>query len=1279
MQNIPIPVLFPIPTDEDDFEDLCVDILRIYWNRPGLERYGSRGQRQNGIDILDLGGVNPLHAAQCKLREFGKKLSPTTIDEEVADVLGFEFPIEKYGILTTAKGTTQAQKKVLEINQKLRDTGRRLEVELIPWGKLCRLIQAYDNVRKTYFELTVVTVDSRIGSKSPIVEEHFREASAVIMTLSLTAAIDEARDAINKRDFQVGLLLLNRIRQRVDFGGASDHDKFRISSNLGAAELGLGSPDAAADHFLAAFGFEPTDERAKTNEVFAYILKGETATAHSKAETLRAEYPASAKLAVNWVISSPLNIPLENLENELSEGIRSDAEVALALSNRALMEMQISKSLAYAESAARRLPQSSQSQLLIARSNMGWIVQSEKGITVPAIERAELERRVEAGIAEAVRLALAERNVQTQVAALVLRTDLRLLQKRTEEAEADAHEAMRLDPENVPALLAMSHILGTAKQLDESIRLLERAYRKGARSDAAIMYARALLQRGVPEDMQNALLLLTGIDLTLLRPEFRPLIPTTVVGALVRLRNIEGAKEYVGRVAAQVSKEVVTALNADIAAIEGKKTEAEALAIQAKGEMTEATGVETTEFLARLFMRLEMFAEALPLFQQLFNLNMQAFDSGQLLDCASRLHRDDVVIETCAELDKRGQDLWEIVSFEVQYLQKYSRERAVARLEGFLKTHPGHKLAILMRSVIGVQSQQPALVSGRVDDLPAVADLAPEYIMPAVQILRFSAAGNAAVDYAYRFLRLHFDDIRAHEALIFCLVSGDPSITIPAAEEVVGEESAVCVYDDLNGVVRWFVLEQTDKPNTDFEEISADGALAQELKGKRVGDIVTLAKGHTQSRTGTIRQIMPKYVRRFQDTMGEMQVRFGDKSSVEAIHVGSTEEETAGGLQKILDSVKKREAAITQVRRMYDELPVSFHLFGDRFGKNAYIALASLAQEDGQFVKCTQGTPEERRQGTFSLQTAEVVVVDLSAVATIRLTGNESILLDSKRFRFRMSEGTFNELQETLVGDLFSVSPSGTISHREGGFSMTEESAEGKSERHTRDQVFLDRLRKVVEIVPVIELSAVDPVKREPLEKMFGQYGTETMVLAANPESVLWTDDLIQAEVAKNEFGVRRAWTQLIAEQTALAGQISDAEKDRLIASLVGREYSVTSFDTAAMLKAVEMSDATPWRPPLKQFIDIFRKPPSDLQGLLGIFVDFAVKLYREPHLPEARCRVAVALLNALWANAQLRLDLLRFRKMGTQFFGLNSVGQLQFEECFDQWYSRVPDKIVGM
>jgi hypothetical protein len=156
MPVIAIPLLFPIPTDEDDFEDLCVDLLRICWNRPRLERFGRRGQRQFGIDILDLGGQSPLHAAQCKLREYGKTLPSATISEEVNEARKFQPALGKYGILTTAKVSTQAQTRILEINRAHREAGV-FEVELLTWDKLCELLQLHETVRETFYGSIVIT------------------------------------------------------------------------------------------------------------------------------------------------------------------------------------------------------------------------------------------------------------------------------------------------------------------------------------------------------------------------------------------------------------------------------------------------------------------------------------------------------------------------------------------------------------------------------------------------------------------------------------------------------------------------------------------------------------------------------------------------------------------------------------------------------------------------------------------------------------------------------------------------------------------------------------------------------------------------------------------------------------------------------------------------------------------------------------------------------------------------------------------------------------------
>jgi hypothetical protein len=58
----PIPQRFAIPATDDAFEEMCLRLLRLYWSRPGLERFGKRGERQYGIDILDLSGSTPIYA-----------------------------------------------------------------------------------------------------------------------------------------------------------------------------------------------------------------------------------------------------------------------------------------------------------------------------------------------------------------------------------------------------------------------------------------------------------------------------------------------------------------------------------------------------------------------------------------------------------------------------------------------------------------------------------------------------------------------------------------------------------------------------------------------------------------------------------------------------------------------------------------------------------------------------------------------------------------------------------------------------------------------------------------------------------------------------------------------------------------------------------------------------------------------------------------------------------------------------------------------------------------
>jgi hypothetical protein len=81
--------------------------------------------------------------------------------------------------------------------------------------------------------------------------------------------------------------------------------------------------------------------------------------------------------------------------------------------------------------------------------------------------------------------------------------------------------------------------------------------------------------------------------------------------------------------------------------------------------------------------------------------------------------------------------------------------------------------------------------------------------------------------------------------------------------------SAVEYSEKTDAPAGWlFVIEDTDRPSNEFEEIAASDDIAKELVGKKVGDTFVLVKNPIKNRVGKITPILSKYARRFQANRG---------------------------------------------------------------------------------------------------------------------------------------------------------------------------------------------------------------------------------------------------------------------------------------------------------------------------------------------------------------------------------------------------------------------------
>lgn len=137
----------PIPKSGDEFEDICVDLLKRRWGDPYVNRHGRSGQKQHGVDIygkpVHLKGCgSEIAAAQCKRV---KVLTEAKIKKEIQRATEFDPKPEEYLILTTMKRDAKLQKYVRT------QTWSINRVEIMFWEDLSNWLAESDKLLKKHF------------------------------------------------------------------------------------------------------------------------------------------------------------------------------------------------------------------------------------------------------------------------------------------------------------------------------------------------------------------------------------------------------------------------------------------------------------------------------------------------------------------------------------------------------------------------------------------------------------------------------------------------------------------------------------------------------------------------------------------------------------------------------------------------------------------------------------------------------------------------------------------------------------------------------------------------------------------------------------------------------------------------------------------------------------------------------------------------------------------------------------------------------------------------
>ncbi|MGY6241570.1 hypothetical protein ACW910_29515 (plasmid) [Burkholderia ambifaria] len=140
-----------VPADWQHFERLSRAVFSEVFNA-NFNRFGSQGQRQNGIDILGRLQSGTVIGVQCKGRttSIGRTLTKQEVDDAITDAETYPSTLDELYIVTTAKEDARLQQYVFDLGVSRKAAGK-FGVTLWGWQSMSDQIRSCPGVLKTYY------------------------------------------------------------------------------------------------------------------------------------------------------------------------------------------------------------------------------------------------------------------------------------------------------------------------------------------------------------------------------------------------------------------------------------------------------------------------------------------------------------------------------------------------------------------------------------------------------------------------------------------------------------------------------------------------------------------------------------------------------------------------------------------------------------------------------------------------------------------------------------------------------------------------------------------------------------------------------------------------------------------------------------------------------------------------------------------------------------------------------------------------------------------------
>ena len=1063
------------------------------------------------------------------------------------------------------------------------------------------------------------------------------------------SAIDHARDLLKKGSPISALEYLEDLKQRI-WSNASPIAKFRLLTNMAAAQLVFNEKQKAAMLLLEAFQHNPKDDIALSNRAAAHFLLGETEEAEVYAQKTLEQNQVNTHAYAILVEMSSNEETIEEVIDKVPGYLRATPEIAYAISNIAKQRQNLEEARKWGETMVEH----EQEDIPDFKAALATILVEQVLDDYLAAFTEQPNDSQKEQLRRAIGLFTEAWNCIANTELRILRTDW-ILNRSTahvhlgevKAAIKDLNTALDIEPLN-PVLLKNRAILAFKEGENKSaIEFLEKIESDSEIPEVPIILADILLAE---KRFDEAIKTLNEFLATDPSSEPREHANRLLINIYIADERFEEAQQISTAMRESSSMSVLNLVDAArISRATGANDEALSQLKEAYNYAQDSEVFQEIMELANELYIYEQFEEAASLYEKLANTDLNSQLTQFLLNSYYHSGEREKTLKICQNLREKYGPLEKISEMEYAiYDEIGDMNQARVVCEAYTNKFPNDvDMKICLAGVYYRSNNVEELdrILERSFDsknlsLPACSNLAYFY--------QITSRPKRALDIIYKARGTYYDDPDAHLKYVKLFYRVAEQIRELLHPTQVQPGTVVCL--DSSGQRSRYFIGQDGDANHRLEELDVDHPLAQRLLGKTVSDEIHLQQTPVGTDIREIVNIRSKYVYARQESLRKFPELFPDNLGLWSMQLDDSHEaDDSEKFQPLWNLIDQQHEVSLQIESAYKENLPPIGVFANWRSRDVLDTWIFLMSRPDLGVRCSSGNPEERSKAHTLLGDLQpTLVADLISLMTIYSLGAADAVI--KAFgKLSIAQSTIDELQQI-------------INDREGMWSQRESMSVGKQgDEYVRTIINpedvrqdLERLKDIIkwirencEVRPCTPALRMNQLRRQELNDALQPLFLDTLLIASQPGNLLLSDDERLRFYATNHlnheagtnFNIEGVWTQVVLEHCVNRDSLNKAEYDEMTVKLVSLHYYQTVFNADLLIEAAKQSD---WQlaEPYNSLVQALGGQRLSLSSALDVAANFLFKLWTQPILPGQSEYLTQALLAGLTSGRRTRIVL---------------------------------------